>query len=43
MKVRFSHCWKRYEGIFVLTILGFHTGYETFGLTIFNFAIELEM
>lgn len=42
MTFHFSHHWKRYQGMFVFTVLAFSQGFERVGLTICNFVFELE-
>jgi hypothetical protein len=42
VKVRFSHLWRSYQGIFTITVLNVYWGYEQIGITIFNFNVEVE-
>jgi len=43
LKIRGSHQWRKYQGMFVLTVISIHWGYETCGLTLLNFTIELDL
>jgi len=42
MRLTFTHHWKRYEGIFVLSFLAITLGFRRLGITILNFCIELD-
>lgn len=41
--IRLTHQWRKVEGIYVVTLVGIHWGYDVFGITILNFVLEIEL
>ena len=42
MRIHFTHHWRRYDGMLVISILAFTFGFDRIGITILNFALEIE-
>jgi hypothetical protein len=42
LHLHFSHDWKNFQGMYTLQLLSFSYGFRAIGITIFNFAVELE-